>query len=206
MKEEDLNKYKAHYTGKYPHKYKAYNLNTLENLELKIRLAIDGFFTFHESNNGFIVYCHQIVAYYNCGGIHALKRGFVCNKNEYEIHHLDLNTFNNNFNNLIYLPKVVHQEITVNQRRLCKYLKLFGNKRFKLNLNNVVIWNKQGRLVENILEFIAYWLEQTLWKTAQNINIPLNLSMIGTWRRLVRKALKAAIPTYWQNASWLIVT
>lgn len=206
MIEQSLNKYKSHYTGKYPHKYKAYNLNLQENLELKTRLLIDGFFAFHTTNNGLIVYCHQIVAYYHCGGIHALKRDLVCKKDEYEIHHINGNTFDNNPNNLVYLPKVIHQEITINQRRLIKYLKLFGKKSFNRNFKNIIIWNKQGRTVKSILDFIAYWLEQTLWKTAHSLSIPLNLKVIGTWRRLVRKALKAVIPTYWQNASWLIVT
>lgn len=209
MDQQFLRNFKSHYVGKFPQKYRCYNLNLKQNQELKTQLQQAGFFDFHSSNNGQLVGEHQIVAFFHAGGLHALRRGLKCIQGEHEVHHLDGNGLNNNPGNLQYLPVCIHQEITISQRRACRYLKVWGVqsiKRFSLKLKGVFIWNRQGRLVMGLKDFIASVLERTLIRTAEKFGHKIIYNQIQNWRRKVRKALEVGMPTYWQIATWLKLT
>ncbi len=205
----DLSLYKSQFLGKWPQRYEVYDLSLKANEPLLDVLIEQRFFDFHTTNHGRIVSKHQIVAYFKCGGIDALKRGFTCPQGEYEIHHIDGKTSNNQPKNLVYLPTVLHQEITISQRRICKYLRVFGRKRFDTvigKLKDLVIWNRQGRAVKNVIQFVCCVLTKTLVNSAKTFGVFYNKSQISKWLNKIRKAIASNIPTFWQDATWIVVS
>ena len=113
--------------GKWPHRYKAFNLNLKANSTLKTFLNSSGFFRFFSSNKAReLVYYHQIICFFFSGGIHALKRGMTAPSDTYECHHINGNTLDNRPSNLIVIPKLLHSQVTYIQRSLCKYIKVFS--------------------------------------------------------------------------------
>lgn len=193
--------------GKWPHRYTAYNLNIKENQNLKYILILDNFFDFNIKNNGNLVYEHQIVAYYFCGGIDAFKRGYLCDSSIYEVHHINGNTFDNRSSNLQYLPKDLHIEITTVQRSLCKYLKSFrsDNKGANLlgRLNNIPMWNKQGRKVENIKHFILSCLIKTIKESSITFNKIINKNYFSLWCKKISKCLSKLQPIWHPLITWV---
>jgi hypothetical protein len=188
-----LRKYTVCWLGKFPHKYKAYDLNFKNNIELKALLIKAGFFDFYTRNKGNIVYEHQIVAYFGCGGIHAFRRGITCDSNSVEIHHINGRTIDNRPENLIYLPIVLHAFITKAQRALGKQLRTF--RRFiEYNLieqlAHIPFWNKQGRLVIGKLDFIMHILKLTMVKSMEDNNKKVNTNYFITWAKKVRQDIK----------------
>lgn len=206
---KELNKFKSCLLGKWPHRYKAFNLNIKENIELKSWLDQSGFFDFNLNNKGYIVYYHQIVAYFYCGGIHAFKRGMICDSNEIEIHHLNGNTLDNNSNNLVYLHRILHTEITTVQRKLCKYLKTFRNNYkgcgFLSKLNNISLWNKQGRLIINVKHFVMYVLIRTIKSSSIFFNIKLNIKILKLWLKKTSSNIKGFLPLYHVPIKWVLL-
>jgi hypothetical protein len=205
---QELNKYKYNLLGKWPQRYKAFNLQLQENKELKTWLTNAGFFDFNIKNNGYLVYYHQIVAYFNCGGIHAFKRGFQCDSSEVEIHHLNGNTLNNDPNNLVYIPRLLHTEISTIQRRLCKYIKTFRGS-FKgcgviQKLKDIPFWNKQGRLITNIKHFVMYVLIRTVKSSSITFKKLINISGFKKWLKKTSNSLDSFFPLYHHPITWLI--
>jgi hypothetical protein len=188
-----LKKYTVCWLGKFPHKYRAYDLNYKNNIELKALLTKAGFFDFYIRNKGNVVYEHQIIAFFHCGGIHALKRGITCKSNNVEIHHINGRTIDNNPENLIYLPVVLHAFITKAQRALGKRLKTF--RRFiEYNLieqlEYIPFWNKQGRIVIGKLDFVMYILTLTMVKSIKDNNFNVNMNYLKAWANKVRQDIK----------------
>jgi hypothetical protein len=156
-----------YYVGAYPHKYKAVNLHS--NKPLKQLLIDNGFFDFHTSNKGSLVYYHQVIAFFNCGGIHALKRGFTCVKGVTEIHHLNGKTWDNSPSNLVYITEEGHNIITTHQRSFNKYIRRVKRSSL-LNYWNGVIWNTQGRRVTNFVDWLFFILGLTIALMANKLN------------------------------------
>lgn len=188
-----LRKYTVCWLGKFPHKYRAYDLNKQNNLELKTLLTEAGFFEFYTRNKGNVVYEHQIIAYFSCGGIHALKRGITCDSNNVEVHHINGRAIDNRPENLIYLPIVLHAFITKAQRALGKKLRTF--RRFiQYNLLEqlefIPFWNKQGRIVIGKIDFVMYILALTMVKSIEDNNYYVNKNYFTTWVKKVRQDIK----------------
>ena len=162
-----LNNCSFYFVGKFPHKYK--DINLYKNVELKQLLTQHGFFEFHTSNKGNLVYYHQVVAFFECGGIHALKRGFTCVKGQHELHHLNSKTHENQASNLVYITEEGHSLITKHQRAFNKYVKRIKKKSL-LSYWTGVIWNKQGRQVTNFVDWLFYILSVTICLVSTNLN------------------------------------
>lgn len=194
-------------SGKWPHQYKAFNLKNKSNEALFNKLKEDNFFEFNIRNNGFIVYEHQVIAYYFCGGVHAFKRGFICDSNIYEIHHVNGNTFDNSEDNLIYIPRILHVEITTVQRSLCKYLKTFRKKHKGANLlgrlSHIPMWNKQGRPVQNIKYFVIALIVKTIKQSAITFNKSINKNYFKLWLKKISKSLTVAQPIWHNMITWI---
>ncbi len=199
----DLSPYKRTLMGSYPHRYYCYNLNDSVNHNLRNQLFEDGFFSFHTSNGLNLVYLHSIIAYYKCGGIHAFKRGFVINGTEWNCHHFDGNTLNNNSDNLIWLPTPVHNQTTRHQRSVHRYLRLF-NKQKLFYTDKLVMFNKQGRIVTNPSRFVAQIIVRTVIATFfeffKKNTLPVSLKELDTWfnhifRRLQINSDSTFVPT-----------
>lgn len=204
---EKLKQFKSQLMGKWPQRYKAFNLNLKENKDLKTWLSLTGFFEFNIKNNGYIVYYHQIVAFFDCGGIHALKRGLTCDSSIIEIHHLNGNTLDNQPDNLVYIPRLIHTEITTVQRRLCKYLKTFRQQfkgcGFLQKCDSITIWNKQGRLILNIKHFLMYVLIRTIKSSSLTFKKVINLSQFKKWLKKTSNSLDTFFPLYHHPITWL---
>jgi len=205
---QELHSFHSSLIGKWPQRYKAFNLNLKQNLPLKSWLLSSGFFSFNIKNNGYLVYYHQIVAFFHCGGVHALKRGFVCDSSEVEIHHLNGNTLDNSSSNLVYIPRLLHTEISTLQRRLCKYIKTFRSS-FKgmgvlRKLHSIPFWNKQGRSVQNIKHFVMYVLIRTLKASSSTFKKIINISKFKQWLKKTSNSLDTFFPLYHHPITWLI--
>lgn len=176
------------YVGKYPHRYKI--LYRESNEELFDWLEGEDFFKFHASNKSKrIVYYHQVVAFFFCGGKEALRNGFTCIKDVQEIHHIDGDTMNNCISNLVYLTSEIHAVITKHQRALHKYLRLFK----KGNLDQSIIWNRKGRRVTRVLDWLGQILIKTMVRTARSRGISLSLKLMGTWIGRIVKRLSMGV-------------
>lgn len=191
MKAADLTQFKVSFSGRHPHRYRAYNLNIPENQPLKEKLEQDGFCGLHCTNNLNIVYEHQIVAYYNCGGIHAGRRGFKAPRGIISCHHINGNTFDNRPQNLIYLQDDLHNEITKSQRRIRKGLKVWSETEAETVTDLVPIWNRQGRPIKNIQQFVLRVLTQTLVNTAITMRLEVKAKRISRWMSKIRKKLSS---------------
>jgi hypothetical protein len=160
--------------GSYPHRYKAFNLN--KNPELKQMLTEAGFFDFHLSNSGVTAYYHQIISFYFCGGIEALKRGLTCIKGVHELHHLNGITSDNRPSNLVYITEEGHNLVTKHQRAFNKYIRRI-KKASLINYWTGTIWNKQGRVVKNFVDWLFNILVKTLCFVANNLNEKFLISL-----------------------------
>lgn len=189
MHQPDLSQYTHHYTGSHPHRYIAYDLSLPENQSLKSILVSHGFHLLHSTNNLHIVYKHQIIAFYNCGGIHAAKRGFSAPKGLISIHHINGNTFDNRPQNLVYLQDDLHNQITQSQRHVFKGLQVWKKSSSRKVSQLPPIWNKQGRLVKDVLNFILKYLTLTLVKTSQSFNLSISFKSIKSWLHKLKKQL-----------------
>jgi len=188
-----LNKAQSMYLGKYPHKYVAYDLSLPQNKELKELLVSNNFFDFFCSNHQKIVYKHQVVAFFCCGGKEAHSNGFKSLSSlsysriqtysfpddsvvaSYEVHHIDGNTFNNHPSNLLFLPTQVHQIVTRGQRRIYKYLKVFGKKLPTDFLDSIRPFNRKGKPVNRIYHWITSILSISILRTARFLNISISI-------------------------------
>ena len=205
-----LEQFKVCMLGKWPQQYKAYNLDIKENKELKSWLYKLGFFDFNINNNGHLVYYHQIIAFFKCGGIHAFKRGLFCDSNHIEIHHLNGNTLDNRSKNLVYLHKIVHTEITTAQRKIYKYIKAFRNTfkghGFLDKVKEIPLWNRQGRLITNLHNFVMHVLSLTIKTSASTFNIKLNIKKLSLWLKKTSKNIKSFFPLYHTPINWIYPT
>lgn len=176
------------YVGKYPHRYKV--LYREGNNELFSWLEEQSFFKFHASNvSKRIVYYHQVVAFFFCGGKEALANGFTCIKGSQELHHIDGHTMNNWISNLVYLTSEIHAAITKHQKALHKYLRVFK----KGQLDSTVIWNKKGKLVTRVLDWLGQILIKTMLKTASSRGINISLKLMGIWIARIVKRLSMGV-------------
>lgn len=151
--------------GKFPHQYLVIQKNEA-SLPIFEVLKDCGFFAFHVTNMGQIVSLHQIVAFFHCGGLHALRRGKTCEKGKHEVHHIDGNTMNNHSSNLVYLSVEAHNFITFHQRHLHKGVRKGVKKNSLQEASAGELWNKAGREVVNILFYILKVFKLTLHKSA----------------------------------------
>lgn len=194
----NLKQYQYYMSGKWPQRYKIFNLNLNVNKELKTHLKKDGFFTFFTLNKGYLVSYHQIIAFYKCGGIDGVKRGLQAPSTLYEVHHLDGNTSNNDYSNLVVIPKVLHHELTKSQRRLNKYLKVFSKQSGAYLLSSLPIcFNTQGRIIKNIKLWIVSLLRKTLVKSFYNFapqNVSLSFSSLKSWLKKTFRSLSMNCP------------
>lgn len=201
-----LQQFKFYWTGKYPQRYKIFDLNLTANQNLKTKLIKDKVFDFYIENKGNVISYHQIIAFYFSGGIQALKRGFVAPSSLYEVHHIDGNTNNNQSNNLVIIPKCLHIEITKGQRRICKYIKLFSKQSansLTSLLSKIVVFNTQGRLIHNKNLFSIRLLLKSLIKTfytLPNIKITFNVGNIKSWWLKTIKTFSTSISINWHNS------
>lgn len=195
----NLNNFKYQFLGKYPLRYKVFIRNTI-NEPLFQYLELHGFFDFHTTNHGFIVSFHQIVAFFKCGGLHALKLGLTCSKHFYEIHHINGNTFDNHKSNLIYVPKILHYELSKCQRRLNKYFTVLSKRicyTLLDSLSSIPIWNKHGKLIFNKSRFCIHILFKTMyqsWLFFKPPHIYFSSKNLKLWLSKTIKNLKTYTP------------
>jgi hypothetical protein len=161
---EYLNSFSSYYLGKYPHRYLVFDLNNKNNLGLKDFLSNEGYWLFNPNKSKHLVYFHQIAAFFSKGKYLPHEYGdFV------EVHHINGNTHDNSWNNLIYLTPSEHHIVTKFQRKLSKIkLKFF----FKLNHSNILksIYNKQNKLIKNWSKFIISIICSSVVKSNQWFN------------------------------------
>lgn len=191
------------FLGSYPHKYIAFDLSLPQNHTLKSLLQLYSFFDFFSSNNGHIVYKHQIVAFFFSGGIQALQNGFHSSHSlashrdqslsfpdgsvlaSYEVHHIDGNTFNNHPSNLVFLPTQVHQIVTRGQRRIFKYLKVFGKKLPTDFLDSLLPFNRKGNPVKRIFHWITSILCISILRTSRFLDFSISIKGLYKFARKV---------------------
>lgn len=193
----DFTQFKSTWLGNFPQRYKAYT-NCKENKTLFDHLDKFGFFEFHQTNNKQIAYFHQIISFFRCGGLQAFNNGFRCLKGETEIHHINGNCLDNRAQNLMYIDKLSHQQVTKHQRAANKYLKVFKDKPIS---DKREIWNRKGELVINLKRWLANLILKTVVLTARDKQLDINLKLIAKWFRKVRKFIGAGmdstfVPTY----------
>lgn len=175
-----LDGYTSCWLGNGAQKYKAYQ-NNGRNQGLFQAIEQDRFFDFYITNNKQIVYLHQLVAFYCCGGVAALNNGFVCPKGIYEIHHLDGNTFNNHPANLQYLNNDAHVIITKHQRAVgkrCKYLRKFKSE---FDSSAVTCWSRKGKEITDTARWITALIVKTVVKSAVANDVTIHYSKLTRW-------------------------
>lgn len=165
-------------SGSGVHQYKTFYRNE-NNEDLFTQLYLDGFFDFHTSNGGSIVSYHQIVAFYCCGGREALANGITCVQGHHEVHHLDGDSLNNDGDNLIYVPTLIHYLLTHAQRRILKLFKHF-RKLGRGQVMNLLVWNKNGKVVSRVLDWLRVVLTKTVIKTAATYGVTIHIKEL--WR------------------------
>lgn len=188
-----LEKFKSLFLGKYPHKYKVYDLTLPINNLLKNFLRDNNFFDFFFSNKGHLISEHQIVAFFCCGGRNALDNGFVSDNNlstsreqtfvssdgktfaSYEVHHINSNSFDNSPENLVFLPTQVHQIVTRGQRRIFKYLRVFGKKLPSDFLESIRPFNRKGKPIKRIYHWITSILSFSILFTSYFRSVTISL-------------------------------
>jgi hypothetical protein len=181
---------KFNYAGKWPHRYKVYNLDQECNKELKGRLESDGFFTYHVTNRGHLVGEHQIVAYYFSGGIHHMKKGGLARKGELEVHHLNGRTGDNRPENLRYVSVRMHEVITKHQRCINKYLKVFSKSGLEYYAEDgVEVPTKKGRVVRDKISYLAGLIFLTMMRTSE-VSITGALGCVKEWYKKVLRRLR----------------
>ena len=116
--------------------------------------------------------------------------GLNCRKGFEEVHHLDGNTLNNHPSNLQYVPSEIHALITKYQRRVVKYLKTFKEGK----MLDFVIWNRKGKLVTRIEEFVAQILVRTLVKSAKRFpKFQVIVKQFAEWMFKIIKRLRLKV-------------
>lgn len=124
-------------------------------------LKVTGFFNLFSSNNGHIVYIHQVVAFIHYGK-DWLRHGYQIRRGEYEVHHLNSIPFDNNPHNLVIVSCADHRAVheAMNQSYLG----------FPLSLKPTPI-NRQGKLVSNHKHFVVDLFKQTMELTLNSAGI-----------------------------------
>lgn len=174
--------------GKYPHRYKVLYRNE-SNQHVFDQLRLDGFFDLHVSNKGEIISIHQIVAFYKCGGIHAMRRGYVAQQGQIEVHHLDGNGLNNSSSNLRYVSVEIHNFITRHQKYILKYIRLFKKGLIDQVDDEVLLWNSRGKEIKNKISYAMVLLVMTMKKTALSV-VGVVLPNLRSWLKQVRNRLE----------------
>lgn len=174
--------------GKYPHRYRVLYRNE-SNQHIFDQLRLDGFFDLHLTNKGEMVSIHQIVAFYKCGGIHAMRRGYMALQGEIEVHHLDGNGLNNCSSNLRYVSKEMHSFINRHQKYILKYIRLFKKGLVDQVDDEVLLWNSRGKEVKNKISYAISLLVLTMRKTAFAV-VGAVLPNLRSWLKQVRHRLE----------------
>jgi hypothetical protein len=213
----DLVTYLQNFTPRYQktsaaQRYKAYDLDRYENTQLLKDLKAIGFFEYHTTNFGHIVYYHQIVAYIFCGGFYAMLEGDVCEEGHIEVHHINSNTADNRPSNLVYILTVIHREVTKVQRRANKFLSVPPESALEgmmLNLRGLKIRNRKGKLVRNLVEWIQNILTRTIIETSQFTGAKVHSkSELAKWARRslrhLRTGLVAAYEQLFLTPWWVV--
>lgn len=211
----DLPQYKIEFLGQFPHRYKVIKLDSLANRPLLERLRADGFFDLHVTNNGYIVGEHQVIAFYHCGGVHAVKRGYTLAKGEWSVHHINSDTLNNSPKNLRYLPDWAHAQITKQQRRVHIYLKQNFSTDIQL-VGEGDLFDRNGRPVRDPYKWIGKIMLVTMVETykhcmrkgiAKQQLAGTKLApakQIWSWIKKIRKWLKVGVDTSYLPSEWLV--
>lgn len=178
--------------GSFPHQYKTFYRNK-ENEALFDLLDQEGFFDFHITNDGSMVNYHQVVAFFFCGGRKRLNNGGVCRKGHHEVHHLDGNTENNSASNLVYVPVQVHLLLTNCQRGVSKLFKRLKRRMEKGDLQNLEIWNKEGKTVKRLFQWLRVVLTKTVLLTCRFLTVEVSIKGLHRYTRGVVKRLKLGL-------------
>lgn len=187
------------FSGKAPHNYYAFSPSPSFFEYLKS----EGFFLFHTTNTGKIISLHQVVAFFKCGGKEALANGFTADGGEYNVHHLDGNTHNNNPSNLVYVPASVHANITRIQNNIRKWGKRPSRKQRIFNqgdITKVPIWNRNGKAIVRFWDWVNYVIKITVIKFSSYYRIDIDLKGLGMWLIRILKRLKVGVdPSFVPN-------
>lgn len=118
-------------------------------------LRLAGFFKLFTSNNGNMVYIHQIVAFAHYG-VYWLKHGYEITQGTYEVHHLNSCVTDNRPENLQIVSCADHRAIhnALNQNYLGK---IFSPQPTPIN--------SQGQLVKNHKHFLTELVKKSLEAT-----------------------------------------
>jgi hypothetical protein len=197
MKERELKELlrasKYSFAGKWPHRYKVYELGSKENKRLKEQIGKDGFFDYHVTNKGYLVGEHQIVAYYFSGGIHHMRRGGVAKKGELEVHHLNGKTVDNKPANLRYVSVRMHEVITKHQRCINKFLKVFTKSGLNYYAGDQIeVPTRKGRVVKDKVSYLAGLIFLTMVKTSE-VSFLGSIGMLKEWYKKVLKRLERGL-------------
>lgn len=120
-------------------------------------LRLAGFFKLFTTNNGNLVYVHQIVAFCEYG-VYWLKHGYEITQGTYEVHHLNSCVSDNRPENLVIVSCADHRAVhnAVNQ----KYLgKIYSPQPTPIN--------SQGQLIKNHKHFLSDLVKRSFEATIE---------------------------------------
>lgn len=169
-------------------RYLAYLMNG-RNAPLFQQLWSDGFFILHSTNSGRIVYHHQIVAFYFCGGKQLQEQGVAIERGDYEIHHVNGNTFDNTPRNLVYVDSHTHSLITTVQRKYSKGRLPTKDSEPVNQLDDAQVWNRRGVFVRNKTRWFIALIARTIVETCKYLGVNPPVKQIINWYRKLRKQL-----------------
>jgi len=137
------------------------------NKELIDDLKDMGFFDVFVSNkaykpNGFGVYLSQVILFFQYG-VNWIRRGFVIEKDIYEIHHINGNVLDNQCSNLYPVHNLIHRLLSKVQSG--RYVVEFFPHKFE----HIVAYRKDGKpiLKDRINGFIMSLIELTIQRTKE---------------------------------------
>lgn len=137
--------------------YEYASLSNKKNKFLKDQLKRIGFYKLFTTNNGNLVYVHQIVAFLDQGAA-WLKHGYEITQGTYEVHHINSLPFDNRPENLQIVSCADHR--AVHEAMTQRYP---GRVR---SLEPTPI-NRNGQKVTNPGHFLVNLLQQTMEKTLE---------------------------------------
>ncbi len=201
MKEykERLEKEEPILLGKEPHAY----FKVMPSAEFNAYLTKEGFYKLHSSNSGQIVSLHQIIAFFECGGKEALDEGFECDGAEWNVHHYDGNTLNNNADNLVYIPVGLHKNATKIQNNIRLWGKRKSRKQAifnKKDIKKVRAFTKKGKEVKRFWDWVSHIILNTVKRFSRYFKIAIEYKALGMWIIKIIKRLKVQVdPSFVPN-------